>query len=140
LFPKEKLVYLSPESKNILTEIDHSKVYIIGGIVDDNRLKGISFQKATEQEIYTSKFPIKQYVQNYSTQSLNVNHAFAIMLDVAAHNDWSKAFADHIPKRKGYVCNQPQEKRSKSPTKNNSVSETDENKTINNGNSNQNCD
>ena len=43
LFPKPDIVYLSPESPNVLREIDHSKVYIIGGLVDHNRLKVRSF-------------------------------------------------------------------------------------------------
>lgn len=39
VFDKKDLVYLSPESPNVLTEIDHAKVYVIGGLVDHNRLK-----------------------------------------------------------------------------------------------------
>ena len=34
LFQSEDLIYLSPDSKNILTSLDASKIYVIGGIVD----------------------------------------------------------------------------------------------------------
>jgi tRNA (guanine9-N1)-methyltransferase len=39
LFPKEKLVYLTGDSPNVLEDIEEDKVYIIGAIVDHNRLK-----------------------------------------------------------------------------------------------------
>ncbi len=37
LFPKEKLIYLSPDSDVEMTSFDHDAVYIIGGIIDLSR-------------------------------------------------------------------------------------------------------
>ena len=34
IFPREKLIYLSPDSNNEMTEYEHDAVYIIGGIID----------------------------------------------------------------------------------------------------------
>ena len=46
---KADLVYLTADSPNELSELDASKLYIIGGIVDRNRHKNICFQKAESQ-------------------------------------------------------------------------------------------
>ena len=46
---KADLVYLTADSPNELSELDSSKLYIIGGIVDRNRHKNICFQKAESQ-------------------------------------------------------------------------------------------
>ena len=46
---KPDLVYLTADSPNKLCELDNSKLYIIGGIVDRNRHKNICFRKAESQ-------------------------------------------------------------------------------------------
>ena len=53
---KADLVYLTADSPNELSELDSSKLYIIGGIVDRNRHKNICFNKAVSQVTVSQKF------------------------------------------------------------------------------------
>lgn len=61
LFPKERLVYLSSESENVLESLNQDDVYIIGGLVDHNRLKGITHKTALEQGLRHARLPIDEY-------------------------------------------------------------------------------
>ena len=45
---KSKLVYLTADSPNNITELDPSDVYIIGGIVDRNRYVRLTLDRANE--------------------------------------------------------------------------------------------
>jgi tRNA (guanine9-N1)-methyltransferase len=59
---KDKLVYLTADSPNLLTELDDSKAYIIGGIVDRNRYKRLTLDKAEKDGIAHGKLPIQEHV------------------------------------------------------------------------------
>ena len=84
VFPQEKLIYLSPDSQNEMTEFDHDAVYIIGGIIDvskysfptgtDEHLpnalylllagkKPLTFGKAKRDNVRHQRFPIDRYVK-----------------------------------------------------------------------------
>ncbi|GMF16796.1 unnamed protein product [Phytophthora lilii] len=79
LFKKESLVYLTADSPNTITKLSRDKVYIIGGIVDRNRLKGITYEKAVEQGIETAKLPLDAVVEMGSaTRVLTVNHGSSL--------------------------------------------------------------
>lgn len=65
---KENLVYLTADAETLLEELDLTKIYIIGGLVDRNRWKGITMKKAKEQGIQSAKLPIGSYLKMSSSQ------------------------------------------------------------------------
>ncbi|KAL6069774.1 tRNA methyltransferase 10 [Balamuthia mandrillaris] len=101
VFNKEELVYLTSDSPDCITTLDPTKVYIIGGIVDHNRLKNITYTKAQEEGIATARLPIDEYLKLSTRKVLTVNHVFEILLSYLGENDWEKAFLSNLPKRKG---------------------------------------
>jgi len=96
-----KLVYLTSDSTNELEHLEDDKVYIIGGIVDRNRLKRATIDKAKSLGIATAKLPIGKHLKLFATKVLTCNHVFEILLKYRANgNDWKKAMIDVLPARK----------------------------------------
>lgn len=97
------IVYLSSDSPNTLTSLLPHASYIIGGIVDKNRHKGLCYARAQALGIPTAKLPIGEYMTMNSRTVLTVNHVVEIMLRWLEEGDWGIAFDRVIPKRKGGV-------------------------------------
>ena len=96
-----EVVYLSSESDNVLTHLKPNITYIIGGLLDKNRHKGICHKRAVERGIKTAKLPIGEYLEMKSRQVLVTNHVLEIMLKWMEFGDWGKAFMAVMPERKG---------------------------------------
>ncbi|KAI0511680.1 hypothetical protein KFK09_012312 [Dendrobium nobile] len=97
---KEKLIYLTADAETTLEELDTNRIYIIGGLVDRNRWKGITMKKANEQGIQSAKLPIGNYIKLASSQVLTVNQVVEILLKFVETGDWKNAFFTVIPQRK----------------------------------------
>ncbi|ETV92576.1 hypothetical protein H310_13235, partial [Aphanomyces invadans] len=102
IFKKESLVYLTADSPNVINDLDTDKVYIIGGIVDRNRLKGATYDRAKAQGIQTAKLPLDKVLEmGQATRVLTVNHVFQILVDYTTVRDWTQATLSALPERKG---------------------------------------
>ncbi|XP_075523065.1 tRNA (guanine(9)-N1)-methyltransferase [Primulina tabacum] len=97
---RENLVYLTADSEIVLDELDPRAIYIVGGLVDRNRWKGITMKKAKEQGIKTAKLPIGNYLKMSSSQVLTVNQVVEILLKYLEMKDWKESFFQVIPQRK----------------------------------------
>jgi Trm5-related predicted tRNA methylase len=65
IFPKEKLVYLSPDASTPMNDYDPSKVYIIGTIVDYSftKFQKSTFNQAQEDGIACECLPIESQLK-----------------------------------------------------------------------------
>ncbi|TWU78155.1 tRNA (guanine(9)-N(1))-methyltransferase [Metarhizium rileyi] len=95
------VVYLTSESPYTLERLEPNTSYVIGGLVDKNREKGLCFTRAVEKGVRTAKLPIAQYMKLRTRRILATNHVVEIMLRWLECGDWAKAFMHVIPKRKG---------------------------------------
>ena len=98
-----ELVYLTSDSPDTLTRLRPHSTYIIGGLVDRNRHKGVCYKRAMDRGIKTAKLPIGDYMQMTSRFVLATNHVAEIMLRWLELGDWGKVFLQVVPKRKGGV-------------------------------------
>jgi len=103
------VVYLTSDSPNTLQETDDGKVYVIGGIVDRNRLKRAALTRAERIGVATARLPIDEHLARMSaTRVLTCNHVFEILLKYreyrAGHDSgsdcWKRALMDVLPHRK----------------------------------------
>lgn len=98
----EDVVYLTSDADETIEELDNTKIYVIGGIVDRNRLKRAAITRAEKLGIQTAKLPLEKYLQKMkTTKVLTTNHVFSILLKYREYgNNWEKALLDVLPQRK----------------------------------------
>lgn len=96
-----EVVYLTSESPDTLEELKPYSTYIIGGLVDRNRHKGICYKRAMDRGVKTAKLPIGKYMEMNSRFVLATNHVVEIMIKWLEDRDWAEAFTACMPKRKG---------------------------------------
>ncbi|XP_029382486.1 tRNA methyltransferase 10 homolog A isoform X1 [Echeneis naucrates] len=101
---KEDLIYLTSDSPNVLEELDQKRAYVIGGLVDHNHHKGITFERAKELGIHHAQLPLSSFVKMNSRKVLAVNHVFEIILAYLEKSSWQEAFFTVLPQRKGAVA------------------------------------
>ncbi|KAI5645091.1 tRNA (Guanine-1)-methyltransferase domain-containing protein [Phthorimaea operculella] len=101
IFPKEKLVYLTPHCRDELTKFDHDAIYIVGCMVDKVNCEPLSLAKAKRDGLKMAKLPLDRYLEwgPGAKKNLNINHMIPILLDLKDTNDWEFSLR-HIPRRK----------------------------------------
>ncbi|KAJ9611684.1 tRNA (guanine(9)-N(1))-methyltransferase [Cladophialophora chaetospira] len=107
--PQGETIYLTSDSPHTLSTLSPYSTYIIGGLVDKNRHKGICYKTACDRGIKTAKLPIGEYLEMSGRKVLATNHVVEILLrwleeasgPQGEEGAWGRAFLRVIPKRKG---------------------------------------
>ncbi|KFQ34702.1 tRNA methyltransferase 10 B, partial [Mesitornis unicolor] len=109
LFPLDAIVYLTPDSENVLEDVDPSKVYVLGGLVDESVQKKLTLQRAQEQSLRTARLPIREYMvkttntKNYHSETLAINQVFDVLSTYYETRSWPAALKVGVSSGKGYV-------------------------------------
>lgn len=101
---RARLVYLTADAEDVLDRIDPSKIYIIGGVIDRNRLKGITKKKADEQGIASARLPLDEHLDMGAfSRILTVNQVAEILVHQQGCEDWRETFGKCVPGRKVFI-------------------------------------
>ncbi|XP_034048469.1 tRNA methyltransferase 10 homolog C [Thalassophryne amazonica] len=109
VFPRENLVYLTADSPNVLHTYDHTKVYIIGAMVDRSIQPGVTLASAKRLNLATARLPLDKYLNwMVGGKNLTLDQMIRIMLTVKETGKWEEAFK-FVPQRKhgGFHQQQP---------------------------------
>ncbi|KAI1359158.1 tRNA-methyltransferase-domain-containing protein [Xylaria arbuscula] len=96
----KSIFYLTADSPYTLERLEPNTCYVIGGIIDKNREKGLCYKVARGKKVRTAKLPIGEYMILQHRHVLATNHVLEIMLKWLETGDWGKAFMEIIPKRR----------------------------------------
>ncbi|KAK2723989.1 hypothetical protein QYM36_002358 [Artemia franciscana] len=100
-FNKSDIVYLSSESENIIKDLDDTKVYVIGGLVDHNLHKGLTHRLAIEAGIAHAKLPLDEFIDMKTRKVLTIDQVYDILRRMANGEHWGEAIVAALPSRKG---------------------------------------
>ncbi|XP_062302339.1 tRNA methyltransferase 10 homolog C [Osmerus eperlanus] len=99
-FPPERLVYLTADSRNVLRTFDHSKVYIVGSLVDRSIQTGLSLANAKRLNLATARLPLDEFLHwEIGAKNLTLDQMIRILLTVKETGSWQEAL-EFVPKRK----------------------------------------
>lgn len=101
VLPKDRVVYLSSESDNVLSELEPEKYYVIGGLVDHNAHKGLTHKLAVDKGVAHARLPIDEFIKMKTRKVLTIDHVFSILASVTAGKSWRDSFLKVLPERKG---------------------------------------
>ena len=102
LFQHQRLVYLSPDAKDLI-DFNSDDIYIIGGIVKKNLFKRdsnlITYNKAKRDGIRIGRFPIDHFISDQMKRGITLflPQVFCILSDVKSSHDWESAVKRNLP-------------------------------------------
>ncbi|KAG1659744.1 tRNA methyltransferase 10 C [Nymphon striatum] len=99
VFPRDRLVYLSPDAPQVLQNYDHDAIYIIAAYVDKGKLGDkISLANSKKLDINMAKLPLDTYLRFKGNKVLTIDQVFKILLTMKNTGKWREALM-HVPKR-----------------------------------------
>lgn len=92
VFAKEKIVYLTSDSDDVLTKMEKDSVYVIGGLVDHNHHKGEALRRAEEKGLRTARLPLGEHVLIKTRMVLSITHGLFLQMFRLCGCDWEFNF------------------------------------------------
>ncbi|KAL0225209.1 hypothetical protein RCL1_003121 [Eukaryota sp. TZLM3-RCL] len=97
---RQKVVYLTADSPNVLTDIEKNTGYVVGVIVDRNRLSGTTLEVAGSSAVETARLPLQEHCVLASSAVLSTVHVVDIIRLKYSGLDWKSTLQQCLPARK----------------------------------------
>lgn len=92
IFPKEKLVFLTPESPNILKEYNPDDHYVINAINQRGIKKPLMLAKAKKYNLRTAHLPLESFRRGGIIKGIPLDQLLRVMLEIKFNRNWNQAF------------------------------------------------
>lgn len=105
------IIYLTADSSELVPDCAeirerNNNIFVIGGLIDHNRHKGLALEKARKLEVGHAQLPIGEHIKMVQRKVLSIPHVFEIM-KLASFGEyghlgmsWKEIFEQVIPSRK----------------------------------------
>lgn len=101
LHAKERLVYLTPASPNVLRELSADDVLVIAGLVEKNKHSHTVLAMCKQAGLRTAWLPTNRFAAwKSNNRGLPFNLLVNILLSYKESGDWELALQQHMPKRR----------------------------------------
>lgn len=100
VFPKDKIVILSPDARVALSSFDSDCVYVIGGIVDRSVRKARTAQLAEKFGLRCERLPVQEHLPARQTHVFNIDTVLSIICEFQRCGDWRSTLERVVPQRK----------------------------------------
>ncbi|KAL0231326.1 hypothetical protein GEMRC1_010730 [Eukaryota sp. GEM-RC1] len=94
----KEIIYLSADAEEVLDAVDSDHAYIVGAVVDRNRLKGESLKEA--QAFKSKRLPLPEHVVLKSSCVLTTVAVVDMLVKRFSGMSWPMVFRESLPKRK----------------------------------------
>eukprot|EP00049_Salpingoeca_infusionum_P014746 m.279354 g.279354 ORF g.279354 m.279354 type:complete len:802 (-) comp15742_c0_seq2:665-3070(-) len=111
-FSHDELVFMTPDSPNVLVDLLPSKVYVLGGLVDEQIQRNFTLDRASQVGIKTARLPVLELSNAAETKYapvLSINQVFDGFLKLNGGGTWYDALSVSVPTRKGFRLHSQQE-------------------------------
>lgn len=99
LYPRNKLVYLSPCSQNMLEKFDHNLVYIVGGYSMQEESPCMEVVK--KRHVKTARFPIE--LRNRKNYNFNLDDVLELLLMLKMNKSWGHIVGEFYRTHPNYI-------------------------------------
>lgn len=100
VFKKSDIILLSPDAESAIQDLDMSKVYVVGGIVDRTVRSNITLDSAIENGVTALRLPMKEFFPQAQSHVINIDQVISLFCHYQETKDWKLSMELTIPARR----------------------------------------